>query len=66
MVLNTHVKGGPTRLRSCTELRVTYSALEVRFCTYPIARARTRSAILNSWVEPYCSFVSVELRSALP
>ena len=33
-----HVKGGPTRLRSCTELRVTYSALEVRFCTYPITR----------------------------
>ena len=43
------------------------TALEVRFCTCPIAGTRTcRSAILGLLiveVEPYCSCVSVELRT---
>ena len=41
------------------------TALEVRFCTCPVARTRScRSTILGSRIvemEPYCSYVSVAL-----
>ena len=41
------------------------TALEVRFCTCPVARTRScRSTILGAWIvemEPYCSYVSVAL-----